>query len=96
MTSFIQLFVVTALYATVLFWRDNRLHSLAFRLFNNSIGIVTAVRQKILCFNPLNQSSTLRAICCCTLCNNSPERHTMRIHGQMQFCVKPPFVRLMA
>jgi hypothetical protein len=31
----------------------------------------------------INQGSCLRTICCCTLCNNSPERHTMRIHGQM-------------
>ncbi|KIC70651.1 hypothetical protein DB44_HE00020, partial [Candidatus Protochlamydia amoebophila] len=27
--------------------------------------------------------------------NNDPDRQTMRIHGKMQFCIEPPFVRLM-
>ena len=31
-----------------------------------------------------------------TLCNNTPDWHTMRIHGQIYFWVEPSFVRLMA
>ena len=94
--SLIELLVIIALHSAVLFWGDNRHHSLPLRLVNDCIGIVTAIRQKIFRFKPVNQSNCLRTICCCTLCNKSPERHAMRIHGQMQFCVEPPFVRLMA
>ena len=56
-------------------------------MLNNGAGIVPPIRRKIRYFKPINQSNCLRATCCCTLCNKSPERDTMRIHGQMSFAL---------
>lgn len=95
-SGFIKLFVVIALLFTAAFRGNDRCHSLLLGLYKNRIRVVAFVSQKILCCEALNQICCLSTICCCTLCNNSPERHTMRIHGQMQFCVEPPFVRLMS
>jgi len=49
----------------------------------------------VLHLKSLNQFVSLSAICSGTFCNNSSERHTMRIHGQMYLGVESPFVRLM-
>jgi hypothetical protein len=43
--------------------------------------------------DPCHKVWSLCTICCGTVCNKSPDRHTMRIHGQMKFGVEPPFVR---
>ena len=72
------------------------MYSLCEYLFDERIGIVSSVGKQVLCREPLLQAAPLSTIRCCTLCNNSPERHTMRIHGKMQFCVKPPMVRDMS
>ena len=94
--SFIKFLVIAALFFSVPFGRNDRRHALAFRQVKNRVRVVAFVRQKVFCGEAVNQSDRLSTIRCCTLCNNSPERHTMRIHGQMQFCVEPPFVRLMS
>lgn len=96
MPSLIKFFVVAALLFAVFLWWNNRCHPAVLGLLKNRIRVVTLVRQKIFGSKAVNQSDCLSAIRCCTLCNKSPERHTMRIHGQMQFCVEPPFVRLMS
>lgn len=96
MPGLIKILVVFAKHFTVFLRWNDWLHSLKFRLIDNRVGVVTTIRQKVLGAQAVNQCGCLSAIRCCTLCNNSPDRHTMRIHGQMQFCVEPPFVRLMA
>ena len=90
--SFIEMLIVATRLFSILFRRDDRFHISQFGLYNNVVGVVPAIRQKVLGRKAVNQCNCLSAICCCALCNNSPERHTMRIHGQMQFCVEPPFV----
>ena len=61
-----------------------------------SITVVTLVRQQVFSRNAFDQAACLSAICCRTLCNNGPDRHTIRTHGEMQLCIEPPFVRLMS
>lgn len=89
----VDFFVIVALFFAISLWRDNRLHALRLSLFHNRICIIAPVGQQVFGADAFNQTACLSAICCCTFCNNNPERHTMRIHGQMQFCVEPPFVR---
>jgi len=81
-------------YFSVFLRRDHSIHPLFSSLSNNLIRVIGSIRQEMFGGKSLNQGDCLRTICSCTFCNNSPERHTMRIHGQMQFCVEPPFVRL--
>jgi hypothetical protein len=95
-TCFIKLLVILSLFFSVLLWRNYRHHPQICRLEKDFVGVVTSVRQQMLSRKTVNQGYCLLTICCCTLCNNSPDRHTMRIHGQMQFWVEPPFVRLMS
>ena len=92
----VKLFVVPTLLFAAFLRGNDRFHSLFLSLGENLIRVVALVRQKLFRRESVNQSDCLSAICCCTLCNKSPDRHTMRIHGQMQFCVEPPFVRLMS
>ena len=92
----IKLFVVLTPLSAILFRRNDRHHTLALRLIKNRVRIIAPVRQQALGCEAINQGDCLSTICCCTLCNKRPDRHTMRIHGQMQFCVEPPFVRLIS
>ena len=96
MPRFINLLIVRSLYVTVFPWRDHSNHPFVCRILNDLITVIATVCQKILGTHALNQTACLFAICCCTFCNKSPERHTMRIHGQMQLCVEPPFVRFIS
>ena len=60
------------------------------------VGIMSPIRQQCSGIHPLDQDVSLAAIRRGTCRNNRSERQTMRIHGQMQFRVEPPFVRLIA
>ena len=63
---------------------------------NEFIGIVTPVSQQILYRNTINQGDSFFTISVGTCCNKNSKRHTIRIHDQVYFCVKPPFVRSMS
>jgi len=65
-------------------------------MIQDVIRVIRPISQHRVCINPLNQGTSLAAICCGTFCNKDSDRHTMRIHGYMQFCVEPPFLRLIA
>ena len=94
--EFVEFHVVFTLDFTILLGWDYCLHALMLRLPKNGIRVIAFVRKQCLGVKPLNQAACLSAIRCCTLCNNSPDRHTIRIHGKMELCVEPPFVRLMS
>jgi hypothetical protein len=47
MTQFIEVFVIIALVESMLSGRDHRTHSLSRRLFQNGVGIVASVGQKM-------------------------------------------------
>ncbi len=76
--------------------RNNRGHIPIKGQPDYGIAIVALVGQQVFRGNTVDQAVGLSAICCCALCNKGPDRHTMRIHGEMQFCVEPPFVRLIS
>lgn len=91
--QFVELFVILSLLFPVLSRRNLCLHALLYRLLNNRVAVVPLVRQQILCGHSLDEFASLRAICCGTCRDKYSDRHTMRIHGQVQLCIEPPFVR---
>jgi hypothetical protein len=95
-TQLVEGFVVVALEGSVLFGRNDGGHPLLGGSFENGIGIITPVGQEIIGPEAFNQRASLRAISRGASCNKHSERQTMRIHGQVNFGVEPPFVRLMA
>jgi len=96
MAQFVELLIIFTLYFAVFLGRYHGLHALIFRLFKDGVRIVAFVSKQCFGGESFDQAACLGAIRCCTLCNNSPDRHTMRIHGKMELCVEPPFVRLMS
>ena len=96
MSQLVQVLVIWPLYCAVFpRWYDG-VYPLIFCLFEDCVGVVALVGQKMFRPNRLNQSCSLRTISRGTLCNKRSDRHTLRIHGQMYLGVKPPFVRLMS
>ena len=95
-SQLVELLVVYTLFFAVFPRWNDRVHILINCQTDYGITIVTLVRQQVFCCDAVDQAASLCAICCRTLCNNGPERHTMRINGEMQLCVEPPFVRLMS
>ena len=96
MAYFIQILIVITLNFTILFGWNDDLHGFLCGIFDYLICVEGAISQKCLCIQPVNQGTGFFAISSGTFCNNSSERHTMRIHGQMYLGVEPPFVRLMS
>ena len=95
MAKFIEVAVVVALNAAALSGRDDRRHALPCGLLKDGVGIVTPVGEQIGGAHSLDKSASLRAISGGAFRNKDSDRQTMRIHGQMQLGVEPPFVRLM-
>jgi len=93
MPDFINLRVVDALLYPVLFRRDNWCHASSPGGSDYFIGIISAIGKQIVSLKSLDQLASLRTISHGTCRDNNSDRHTMRIHGQMYFCVSPPFVR---
>ena len=96
MPQFVDVIVVLAGFFAITSWRNNHLHAGCLGVFCNRVGIVALVGQKTLSRQVFDQCLSLRAISHGTCRNNDSQRHTMRIHGQMYFCVSPPFVRPIA
>ena len=96
MAQFIEVLVVRALDFAMLARWDHRLEALRLGLRQDGVRIVAAIRDQIVCGKARDERESLCAISGGTFCNKHSERQTMRIHGQMNFGVEPPFVRLMA
>ena len=96
MAQFVEVAVVFALEEAMSSGRDDRSHALFCGLLEDGIGVVAAISQQIGGAHSLDKSASLRAISLGAFCNKDSDRQTMRIHGQMQFGVEPPFVRLMS
>jgi len=71
------------------------LHALRSRLAHDRIAVVPLVRDQMLGFEVTDQFISFCTIRSGTLRCKDSERHTMRIHGQMELGVEPPFVRPM-
>jgi hypothetical protein len=96
MTQFVEVSVIVALDESVLSGWDYGVHVLSCRLFEDGIGVVTSVGQKMFGPQAFDQVAGLRTIRRGTCCNKDSDRIAMRIHGQMYLGVEPPFVWFMA
>ena len=90
--QFVEVFVIFALQFAIAARWNLRLHTLSLGLLDDGIAVIPLVSNEMLCRQPLNQAVSLRTIRHGTRCNKDSDRHTMRIHGQMQLGVEPPFV----
>ncbi len=93
MPQFVEVCVVRTRLFAVFARRNLRLHILPCGLRDNLVAVVPLVGDQMLGRKPFYQFASLRTICHGTRCNKDSDRHTMRIHGQMQLGVEPPFVR---
>ena len=91
---FVEIFIIFALLYAVLFCRHDQFNAMRQRILNQLIGVIGLVSKQAIGHKAFDQCDGLLTICCCTFSKSKPDRHTMRIHGQMQFGVEPPFVRL--
>lgn len=82
-----------ALYLSVRLRRDDRNNAMRLTKSDDLIGVVAFVREQSVAVNPFNQRSSNCAIRNGTACDNSSDRHTILIHGQVKLRVEPPFVR---
>lgn len=94
MADFVESFVIWSLHGAVFLWRDHRVDALNFGLLKDCVGVIALIRNEAIGAYPFNQPACLCAIRSGTLRNKDSDRHTMRIHGQMDLGVEPPFVRL--
>lgn len=94
--QFVEVLVVVARLFTIAARRNLRLHALPGGLSHNGVAVVSLVCDQVLGRQPFDQRASRCAIRCGTRCNKDSERHTMRIHGQVQLGVEPPFVRPIA
>ena len=92
----IQITVIIPLFFAVSFWRNHHFHSGGNRVGNDFIRIITAIRQQCFSRYPLNQVNSFFAISSGTLRDKYSDRHTICIHGKVNFGIEPPFVRLMS
>lgn len=83
MAYLVQILVIFSLDFTILLWRNDNAHSLCHSLIYYGIAVVATISQQVFGSETFYEELSLSAICCCALCNKSPDRHTIRIHGQM-------------
>ena len=95
-TQFIEIFIIVALFFTVLLRRNHGFHPCRNRIGQDIICVITPIRQQSFCGNTFYQVDSFFTIRSGTFCNKDSDWHTMRIHGQMYFGVEPPFVRPIA
>ena len=96
MAQFIKIFIVIPLVFSVFLWRNHNIHVLRKSLFDDFVAVITLIREQPLGENAVNQGASFFTVMNGTRCNKYSDRHTIRIHGQMYFGVKPPFVTPMS
>jgi len=96
MAQFVEMLVIGAWRFAVAAGRNLRLHALHGGLFHDSVAVIALVGDQVFGCQSLDQRASRCAIRLGTRCNKDSDRHTMRIHGQVQLGVEPPFVRPIA
>ena len=96
MAQFVEMLVIDAWRFAVAARRNLRLHLLSGGLFHDSVAVVAFVGDQVFGGQSLDQRASRCTIRHGTRCNKDSDWHTMRIHGQMQLGVEPPFVRPIA
>ena len=87
MSQFIEIFVIATLFFAVFLRWNHGFHPCWNRICQNIICVITSVRQQSFCRNAASLTILLGIFC-----NKDSDWHTMRIHGQMYFSVRPSFV----
>lgn len=93
--KFIEILIIITFFFAVLLRRYYSNHSVICSKFDDFIGIISTVRQQAVCFYSVDKLHSFFAISSGTFCNKDSDRHTIRIHGKVNFSIEPPFVRLM-
>ncbi len=83
------MFVIGTLLLAVAARRNLYLHTLPGGLLHDRIAVVAFVSNQVFGCQSLDQRTSARTIRHGTRCNKDSDRHTMRIHGQMQLGVEP-------
>ncbi len=92
MTQFIKVFITVTLFFTILPWRNHGLHPCRNQIGQDIIYVLPLICQQSFCGSTLYQVDSFFTIRSGTFCNKDSDWHTIRIHGQMYFDVKHPFV----
>ena len=95
-SNFIEMAIIRTLLDAMLSGRDFRLNALLLSRLNDSVAVIAAIGQKMLCWKVLDQVLSLGTVSTGTFSNNDSKWHTMGIHGQMNFARDPPFVLLIS
>jgi len=93
MAHAVEIFIIFASIFPVFAWGYVYLHTLVLCSLNNHVTVIALIGNQMFCFKSLYEFVCTCAIRCGSCCNNSSDRQTMRIHGQMYLGVGPPFVR---
>lgn len=96
MAQSIQIAVLISLFLAVSLGWNHNFHARTVSIGNDLIGIISPVRQQYFSRYALNQVNSFFAISSGTLCDKYSDRHTICIHGKVNFGIEPPFVRLMS
>ena len=74
---------------SILFAGNDHIHFGIQCISDDFIGIIGSIRQLCLSRNALNQMDCFLTSCSGAFCDRDSHWHTMRIHGEMEFCVEP-------
>lgn len=96
MSELVEMLVIHALFLTAAFRGNNSRHAAGVRIVNDRLCVVVFIRQQKIRKEPINQVYSFCAISSGTLCDKYSDRHTIRIHGKVNFGIEPPFVRLIS
>ena len=96
MAKSIQITVVLPLPFAISLGRDNNVHPNTSSISYDLVGIISTISQQCFRRYAINQVNSFFAISSGTLCDKYSDRHTICIHGKVNFGVEPPFVRLMS
>ena len=93
MPQLVKMLVMLALFNAVFLRRDHNLHSAGGCKLDNFVGVIALVSKQKFSVIAVYKFFCKLAIRSGTRCDKDSERHTKRIHGQVNFGVEPPFVR---
>ena len=94
MSHLVKILVIGTLFIAILFRWNNYVHLMHCCIVNYLIGIIASICKKILCIYPFDQRNSFFAISSGTFCDKYSDWHTSCIHGNVNFGIEPPFVRL--
>lgn len=92
----VERFIISSGFFAIFAWRNHNLCALRFGFFDDGIAVIAFVRQQVFHREAVDQVFRHRTIRTGAFGHDGANRQTMRIYGEMDFCVEPPFVRPIA